>query len=983
MIFKNLIRKYTKPTAKPNPYRFHTGTDVEFIAPTNYPNIWLKMEQFDSTVLWTEFDELVHQELSLMSKRFKSNADHLRLLVCCLGIPSKNQETLAPFKNYHFKAYEQIEYGGGALEHHDPSCPLDRITAAAVCAAQSRELLKQNYTKSINHQKNAKLRVERKLGYIHDNTHAQKVSSFAMDISKYVSMILPRESKLEFNHLTPKDTIINPELYVFSIKTITDFDGIRQASKIDMFVLFESPNFVMPDIGSREFLQILIHPKKAADFYQLQMIRQVFNYMKLNDIFVGILSNEDHVRFIAKLNQDDSSPDGRHGGSLWVSRAFPKLSLFSNMNSRITSVFGYISAIVNIILRSKDMAIDWPGKGIHVFAESSKELFETELQRLNEEPLYAEKFNDLENYTTDNHVDIYKFNQHLIDLEFFGETADSVDKTYNKWKLEKLFDQEKMTKYEHEGTRKDNENELDEQLLSDICSYYSNSSKDFHKWIEPGDNHLSDIKELPNDVTLVHKSDDEDSGNDVYFYDEDSNQVISYTSQESIDESNEANTVDTKELNFGTRNLSFTHISGNTTGQVPSISSKNCSLKFFTRTPTSVSYKYFTKNGKNTGILVNPNFTYLSNRGIQTYNQLCTYSNYNVQGPAYDTKVFKRMLRHEDFFRHGLTSCDRMTKVELFNMNNRQHDFCIPRLRGSFELIPELAIHEEIKQIHKTGYKFVVLVSRTNDSAWFAVCKNQEHLRDHEYTSGTLKISHFDSQNDTVVSKECAVLIKNIHYKYKLESCSNRRLKAAYNEVMIHRYIKEQDSKCNIVPQVYVFGDVWKTCKMLLVKPWGRKLHIEDLEDDTKEQVANKMRHALNRLHNLNIALNFISLDAFGIDPKGNVLIIDLRKAYIVKPLDMDLVIQSETDYLEALIINASKFSGHTQLSVDPDMYTKSMDLETEPDAVESIPSHPATPRTRLKTGRPDIYKVCKAVKIEKKPTKLRRLMTIISKSQS
>lgn len=998
--------KRTKPNArliKAKRYNFNFGKDVQFITQTVYPNIWLNMEPFSLTVLWTEFDQLVNQELFLNYSHCASNADRLRLMVCYLGV-TKNQDKSIAFKTYHFKAFEQMEYGGGASEYHDPDCPLDRITAAAVCAAQTRELLKQSHKTSMGHQKSTTLLPERQFGEIHDNSIARKLSSFALDISKYVSMTLPRESKIEFNHLFPEDTLISPELYVYSITTFTDFNGVQRCSKIDAIVLYEAPTYVMPDISTEKLLQALTNPEKTPDFYQIQMIRQVVNYMTLHDVFVGIIANDTHVRFIAKPNANHPLKDGRHGGSIWISRALPKHSVFSCMNDRSVSVFGYISALVSILLRSKDMGVEWPGKGVKISVDSSSALFEAEMYRLNNEELYAEKF-DTASSTASHCIDFYKFNQHLVNLEANEETVESVDKTFNQWKAEKLA--KKSEKLDAFGKMETTENianfemtdnkekanevvnieetdsyesELDESIITDLCSYFSSLSMNvdtnmvteetYKAESEPKDDFELDSESLYR-TALEFSSEYDETFNDAFVYDEESDQLFNYSSDglscnsSSISQSISESDSSESGINFVARRS----IQNEVVNRM-----KSSNTISFTGTQ-----RYFTKNGINTGVKVNSNLKYLPKRGITDYEQLCAYSNYNSQKQPFGTQAFRKMLGAGNLFNYGLSSCDKLSRAELYYFNNNNTTVDFPLDRGSFAITPELIFHDKISVPNSKYHSFSFTMARANDSPWFGACQNQEYFRDYELNSGVFGFSYVDTESGEKISRSCEVIIKSVQYKYSLESSRNNRVNALYNEVSIYRHVKLTDPNCDIIPQIYLFGDVWKTSKVLLMKPWGRKLHAEDLKEDKKGILADRMKTALRQLHLLNIILNFISLDAFGIDPKGRLLIVDLKKAYIVKKSKIADASRREIECLELLINNVDIFSGHIQLSSNPEMYKKSEEIIEEHVSLKSASVHSSDvhPSISIRSGN---FKMTKKNPVKPKSKKMKRYVSRFTK---
>lgn len=1010
-------------------HQFEFGADVKDIAPTSYPNIFLGMEPFALTVIWTGLDDFVLKELALMENECVDRDDRLKLFLCNYATGTK--EKMTPFKHYKFKAYEHFEYGGGSPENYDPEDPLDSVTQAAVCAAQSREMLKQNHSKFMDHQRSCRLKPNRGDGDIHDNFGVSKVSSFTTDISRFVSMTLPGNMSLEFNHFCPDDPMVSPELYMFSVKTRTeDIEEFSSYSKFDTFVLYEAHTYIMPDIGTEKFLKAMRDPQKPSDFYQIQMVRQVVNYMTLHDLFFGIISNESYVRFIAKPNQDHPDKDGRHGGSIWISRPFPKNTIFRCLGTRDISIFGYISAILNHIMKSKDMEAQWPGEGIQVFPESSADIFEMELKRINQLEWYTLQFLNPEkglDSTIRGDFDIFRFNQHLLDLETTGELPDLITSEFYEWQdkqMERAERERKMCKGKHSKSKykkqkvdfqeqeikQESEILVESTLNASSDSSYDESeekSEDFKEFSDiytcyndSTENELSDqtqfvsVSQITNCTTLVGSADHSYIDLEVIKGSEAQQEHTHQAPEEEFPENGESS-----ELFINANDEVFSIYQSDTYIQ-SLIEPGNREDDEFTDLDDSASF-YSTSSGSNElnylysrdeveatdfgsthtsfhGLLLNPNFKYLNVGELQTYEQLCNLESEKFQP---DSRGFKRTSSqvNEPPFDLSMYNCGRGQRLHLFNDNGMYEHIDFPRARGFFNLSAEFAIREDTKKIHKEGGLFSLAIARWSDNPWFGVCQNQEYIRDREYLPAIMNVT-FVGRKNTVLTKHCEVVIKNSQYKYRLESCRNKTYDQVYNEAAIYRHLSNVGCVENIVPEIYVFGDVWKSNKMLVMKPWGRKLHIEDLEHDEDGLIADNIRRAVTKLHDCNVSLNFISIDAFGIDPYGNIRIVDLKSARVFDSEYSEVVRKQEMESIEIMLENQTDFAGQLQLTCSPFDYTEILDDAdfTEPEDLIEAEIFPASPNIKLQAGCPEVYAPSKAENT--KPTGLKRLLTKLKK---
>lgn len=925
---------------------------------------------------------------------------------------------------------------------------------------------------------------------------------FANDIAHYVSMILPDHIEVGYNYYLPEDLIQSPSIYLFHFKFSYGEPIPTQFTTSDFMALYDAPSYAMPHLHKYNFLAILGNPRTLPEFYEVQMVRQVMNFMTLHDTMIGILANETHIRFIAKGVESHPNCFGYSGGSLWISRPLPRDMVFMAGGVHATSCMGYIAAMASKMARQEDMLPTWPGIGIDIYRSSPCDIYERELEKLNRDKEYFTTY-----YNENHEIDFYKFQDHLHLLptsfvetsrvklleETFSDVSSLSSGMTGPSELSSMTSAESAT--ESEGTGE----EEDEFFRAAKLGSESLAITDLEVMI-PVLINPEIIENVDHEDEELYYADNEGSETE-YSSDEESERQFSFSSEETRMDILESVRFDPFELdicngNFLIRKYSLSSIVDDDITRTPSIenlfaeqarlidSQKVPSNWIFATIPhnfnlrnnvlNNTRYTHFyedqsfapyssadsddedirTSISRSSQIMelhkqristqfktTTGNYYYSAPKGnirvcniyslhidsnsvkmIKDSNEMIPFvqlrppSKYeatirkgmgivfsNVPKPeSYDNNINdlptpkqpKPLSRSNSIASDassticvdGTPTSSRASRYESFWEFNMMKGSSFPQHRGSFAISPEIIIRNDIANVYRQRGTFTISLCRYRKSRWFEICQSQKYSSNKEYVSGILVGNSVELAGEETARK-WEVVIKNIGYNYR-SSNSIRNIENVYREISIYQYLQKKFCRPGTVPDIYLFGDIWNTNKMLVMKPWGRKMEPQDVRNDFQCELGKRFKKLLARLHECNVALNCVSLDTFGIDPRGNIRIVELRNAFIFKPRFAKVVRARGSEAIEKMITRVLENPDNDALANEATKLFRKEDMKEENEIDPKTLLHPESglptvinpPPSRPNREQPSSTTIKEEEKILKSKGTMKRFFSSLKK---
>lgn len=160
---------------------------------------------------------------------------------------------------------------------------------------------------------------------------------------------------------------------------------------------------------------------------------------------------------------------------------------------------------------------------------------------------------------------------------------------------------------------------------------------------------------------------------------------------------------------------------------------------------------------------------------------------------------------------------------------------------------------------------------------WFEMCKSDTFTRNQGFVPANLELTILtqgvpEIRIYTVVAKRC---------EYSHSQHGLQRKKQLEHELSIYKYLGQSQLAQDVIPKFIAWGDVWNTHKMLIMEPWGRALGPLDLDSE----VIAKLKVSVEQLNKADIKLRAFCLEMFSIGPDRSVRVADLRFAKRVEKL--------------------------------------------------------------------------------------------------
>lgn len=848
--------------------------------------VWRGMKPFEEVRYWTDVDNMALKERSRAVHENPSFNNRMSLARCDLRAPPEEEEA-PPFRDYRCKTFENYEYGDGIVDEVADQIPLDDITMAAI----GTSLLRDNFEDVEKENENAPYQTKRCHIPKNKKIYKRQTSPLAMSIFQNVSETLPEGFSIEYNYLAPESKLQSPDIYLFSLvhrnKSLTDHVSV---SKYDMMAMFQSSSFKLPHLADGDFMKSLKYPANAQQEYGMQMVRQLFNYMSVQDIGLGIVANSTHLRFIAKGIDGHSEDDGQSGGIIWVSRCFPRGKTFMSSSSWATSVNGITSSFISMLKRGDDIRTNWPGSYVTVTEDTPCDLFEIEQLKLNNDFLYAMDFfsesmnlameevrhgykekkqtvldeagNESELITkavtilgpNDDIINVDMFNQYLTNIQQTGVT-------YIPWDMSHL--------------QRNNPWPVDpsESALQPTFEENSDSVASLEK------DEISDYLKAANEYTDQQSLDDADT----CLPQEIVSKRVNVVRMECLEEAYVRKGDDTSKHPdefFSVLNASC----GSDVSLPASTASENTTTSFGGTSLTSgkESFEPDTTSRRSAISGASSTTTLSSDSGETTANDAFV-------------KQFKGAFSYRKMVKNDI----RKQRVSL-----RRVEF--PQGRGTFNVRPEVAFHPEIQAFQNENLIFTAMLCRSRKSDWFGVCKNQGYSRNQSYIPGVFNASR--SSNEVI--KAYDVVFRNMEYNYLVEG-NSRDKNPIYREMLLYKHLLNCGAS-SIIPKLLMFGDMWQTNKLLAMKPWGRKLEPRDILEDHDGSIAHKIKRVVHKLLSCHVALGSFRLENFGIDPTGRIRIVEMHSAFIFDSVFSEPVRERELATLKLVLADVK---GHTAIS--------------------------------------------------------------------